>query len=257
MARAGRDLAAEVRAVFSGKCARCHGPGLPRPRAGFGHVLDLRRLGAEPDKVVPGKPDESGLWQQVHSGEMPPPDSPSGPLTAQQKEVIRAWIAAGAPAESSAPAPQETDDPPSPPVAWRALRWLGKFHLLIVHFPIALLAAATAGELWSVWKGGRAPSPAVRFCVGLAAASAVPAVALGWLLALGLHGPSGLLALHRWLGTAAGACAVVVAVYSELDARRGVRGWGTRALLLAGALLVGITAHFGGLLVHGRGFFDW
>jgi len=49
----------------------------------------------------------------------------------------------------------------------------------------------------------------------------------------------------------------VVAVSSELDARRGVRSWGTRALLLAGALLVGVTAHFGGLLVHGRGFFDW
>ena len=54
---AGGDLAAEVRAVFSAKCARCHGPGLPRPRAGFGYVLDLRRLAADPDKVVPSRPD--------------------------------------------------------------------------------------------------------------------------------------------------------------------------------------------------------
>jgi uncharacterized membrane protein len=126
-----------------------------------------------------------------------------------------------------------------------------------VHFPIALLVAGLVGELWSVWKGRRAPSPAVRFCVGLAAASAVPAVALGWLLAAGGHGSSGLLTLHRWLGTAAGACAVAVAVFSEVDARRGVRRWGTRALLLAGALVVGLTAHLGGLMVHGEGLFDW
>jgi hypothetical protein len=108
-----------------------------------------------------------------------------------------------------------------------------------------------------MWMGRRPPSPAVRFCLGLAAASAVPAVALGWLFALGGHSPSGLLALHRWLGTAAGACAVAVAVFSEVDARRGVRSWSTRALLLAGALLVGISAHLGGLMVHGQGFFDW
>jgi uncharacterized membrane protein len=193
---------------------------------------------------------------------MPPPDSPTGALTAREKEAIRAWIAGGAPAgdapSAQVAAPREDEDGPAPlSTALRALRWLGKFHLLVVHFPIALLMAAMAAELWAVWQRRRIPSPAVRFCLGLAAVSAVPAVALGWLFALGGHGSSALLALHRWIGTAAGAWAVGIAVVSEVDARRGVRSWSTRVLLLIGVLLVSVAAHFGGLMVHGKDFYDW
>jgi mono/diheme cytochrome c family protein/uncharacterized membrane protein len=253
---AGRDLPSEARAVFATKCALCHGPDVPNPRAGFGHVLDLKRLAAEPDKVVPSKPDESGLWQQVHNEEMPPPNSPAGALTAQEKEVIRAWIEAGAPADSFAPSSQ-ANEAPAAPVVWRALLWVGKFHLLLVHFPIALLFAAVAGELGALWTPRQGPSPAVRFCLNLGAVSAVAAASVGWLFALGRHDSSGLLALHRWFGTMAAAWAVAVAVWSEVGARRGTRSWAARALLLVGALLVGVTAHLGGLMIHGKGFYDW
>src|SRR5262249_39968308 len=83
-----QDVAAQVRAVFSARCVRCHGPDVARPKGGFGYILDLKRLAADSDKVVPSQPDESGLWQMVHNGEMPPPNSPTGALTAQEKEVI-------------------------------------------------------------------------------------------------------------------------------------------------------------------------
>jgi hypothetical protein len=191
-------------------------------------------------------------------------------LTAAQKEAIRAWIAAGAPvpdtlsaeATSLPTSPREAREeevPPPPPLARRALGWLGKFHLLVLHFPIALLAAAAVGELWAGWKGARAPLPAVRFCLCLGAVAAIPTVALGWLHALGGNGAGapGLLALHRWLGTAAGLAVVAAAALSERDAGRGVRTWSARALLSAAALLVALTGHFGGLMAHGRGFFDW
>jgi mono/diheme cytochrome c family protein len=91
------DLADEARGVFKAKCAGCHGADLPKPKAQFGYVLDLRRLAADPEKVIPGRPAESELWALVEHDEMPPPDSPRGPLTSSQKEAIRAWIAAGAP----------------------------------------------------------------------------------------------------------------------------------------------------------------
>src|SRR5437763_678076 len=96
-----RDLTAEVRAVFAAKCAGCHGSDLAKPKGRFGYVLDLARVAANREMVVPSAPDESELWVLVHKNEMPPDDAPSGPLTPDQKEVIRTWIAAGAPAATS------------------------------------------------------------------------------------------------------------------------------------------------------------
>jgi uncharacterized membrane protein len=262
------DPAAAARAVFAARCAGCHGPDLPRPRGRFGYVLDLRRVAGNPEMVIPFKPDESEFWLLVRHDEMPPPDAPSGSLTAQEKEVIRAWIAAGAPAESAASqestqgptaAPTGTDEerPPPPPPGWRVLLWLGKFHLLLLHFPIALLAAAAAGELWSLWRGDRAPLPAARYCLCLGAAAAVPTMALGFLHALGGNGAgsSRLLGLHRWLGTTAALAAVAAAALSEWDARGGARTRLTRLVIAVAALLVSLTAHFGGILAHGEDFF--
>jgi mono/diheme cytochrome c family protein/uncharacterized membrane protein len=265
---AGRDLASEVRAVFSARCARCHGPTLSRPRGGFGHILDLPRLVSNQDKVVRSKPDESELWTLIRNGEMPPPDSPTGPLTAAEKQVIHAWIASGAPAGSQSTTQEspdtrteetEADTPAASPLAWRTLRWLGKFHLLLLHFPIALLFAAGLAELWSVWTPSPSPSGVVRFCLCLGAAAAVPTVALGWLYALAGHGAGSpkLLALHRWLGTATGLWMIATVLFSEWDVRRGVRSWRVRLMMFAGVLLVTLTAHFGGVLVHGEDFFNW
>jgi hypothetical protein len=219
--------------------------------------------------VVPFSPDESELWELVRRGEMPPADAPTGALTARQREVIQAWIAAGAPAGSASPgedlpplpSPGEAvaDEPAAAPPGKQFLPWLGKFHLLFLHFPIALLVAAAVAEGWSIVLRSRVPAPAVRFCVLLGATSAVTTAALGWLHALGGSGAGmpRLLSLHRWLGTAAGLWVVLTAVCSEWDARRGVRSRHTRGLLFVGALLIGLTAHFGGMLVYGEDFFDW
>jgi uncharacterized membrane protein len=153
----------------------------------------------------------------------------------------------------------EADRSVTPPLARRTIRWLGKFHLLLLHFPIALLLAACTAELWSMWKRSPVPSGAASFCLCLGAAAAVPTIALGWLYALGGHGTGspGFLALHRWLGTAAGLWLVVTVFFCERDARRGVRSWHVRLLMLVGCLLVALTAHFGGMLAHGEEFFDW
>jgi uncharacterized membrane protein len=253
-----------VRAVFVAKCVECHGPDVAKPKGRFGYVLDLGRVAANPKLVVPFKPEQSELWELVRIGEMPPPEAASGSLTYPQKEAIRAWIAAGAPPGTPPPSedtshPTEQSAGTAPSIAPRFFAWFGKFHLLLVHFPIALLVAAAAGELWCVAKKSRTPAPAVRFCVLLGAAAAVPSAALGWLYAMGGHGVGSpnTLALHRWVGTATAFWAVVTAVCSELDVRRGSRSWHVRILVLTAALLVGLSAHFGGLLVHGEDFFDW
>jgi len=259
-ADAQRNLAADARSVFAAKCAGCHGPNLAKPRGRFGYVLDLARVAANREMVVPSFPDESELWELVHRGEMPPEDSPTGPLSAAEKEIIHAWIAAGAPAESivsvSADPPQ-TIPTASPPLLNKSiLRLLGPFHLIALHFPIALLIAAAVAEFRSIAQGYSAPTPAVRFCVLLGAVCAVITASLGWIHAANGHGAGApqILTLHRWIGTTAAMWAVGTVLLSAWDQQRGVRSNWFRVWVFLGALLVAAAGHFGGMLVHGNDF---
>ncbi len=260
-----RNLAAEVKAVFQAKCAECHGPQVRKPKGKFGYILDLEKLAADPDKVVPGKPEDSQLWQLVQDEEMPPEEAKAGPLTKEQKQIIHDWIAAGAPSKSSeppaAPTPTtpSTESAPTPSAEKHFLRWLGKFHVIVVHFPIALLLAAAAGEMWSAWRHIRQPAPTVHFCVLLGAISSVVSAALGWLHAAsgyGLDSPL-ILAWHLRFGTATAAVSAVLAVLSVVENRRGKRSWWFRLVLLLAALLVAVAGYFGGRLAYGDDFFKW
>ena len=252
------DLASQTRAIFAAKCAGCHGANLVKPRGRFGYVLDLARVAANPEMVVPSFPEESEIWELVRRGEMPPADAPTGPLSQEEKELIRAWIAAGAPADPSPPArpnhPKSISSAPS--VENGILHSLGPFHLVVVHFPIALLIAAATAEFGCALKGSNIPTPTVRFCVLFGAASAVVAASLGWIHAANGHGAGSLqtLRLHRWIGTAAATWAVGTALFSEWEERRSARSQWFRAWLYMGAFLVAIEGHLGGILVHGDDF---
>ena len=254
-----RDIANEVRAVFAAKCAGCHGPDLVKPKGRFGYVLDLRRVAENPEFVIPSRPAESELWELVQRSEMPPPDSPHGPLTFTEKETIREWIAAGAP--DIPPVRSEPIAPvsPEPTSAARLIGWLGKFHLLLLHFPIALVVVAGVGEVWSVWQRNPLPSESVRFCLWLAALAAIPTATLGWLFAAagnGIGSPQ-LLVTHRWLGTAAAVWLVITALFAEHDARHQVRTLRVRFLLISGIIATALTAHLGGLMAHGDDYFTY
>ena len=264
------DPAVKVRAVFADKCASCHGADVAKPKGKFGYVLDLERVAGNPKLVVPFKPEESKLWKLVSADEMPPDWTTTRSLSEEEKQVIYDWIAGGAPSPRGTTAhdgspdsdhshPQQADSSTASPPLTRILHLAGNFHILLLHFPIALFVAAAAGDLWSLGRGSQVPSPTVRFCVLLGTAATIPTVLLGWLHAAagsGVDSP-GLLALHRWIGTAAGAVAVAVAVCFEIDAHRGTRGWPGRVVLFVGVALIGVAAHFGGLLVHGEDFFDF
>lgn len=266
--------ASQVRAILRTKCSECHGRALRRPRGSL-YLDDLARLAANRDLVVPHNLEKSHLWTLIRAGDMPAKGAQAGPLDAQEKESVRSWIAAGAPVPSwpattapmpsapaqAAPAASGSIAPmPAPTplsLTKRVFSWFGKFHIHVIHFPIALLAAAALGEMVAAIRGIWIPEPAVRFCVLLGASSALSSVVLGWLHAdVGGHGIVSLLGIHRWLGTTAGMMAVGMALISERDSRRHQRSSLFRVLLWGGAFLIAVAAHFGGLMVHGQDFFD-
>lgn len=267
------DCGTEAKAVFVAKCARCHGTDVAKPKGKLGYITDMARLAGNSKLVVPGNPGDSKLWRLVRDGEMPPEDSEDGPLNEAQKDVIKGWIDAGA--LPSVQKPEEKDAPlalagtrSSVPFVPRTLQWLGKFHLLLLHFPIVLIFVAAGVEVW--WLLARFPVASVlRFrpsvlgdvCVLAGAVAAVPTAILGWLHAVSGHGSSEtqMLFAHRWLGTGAAVWLLLVAALIVRAQRRqqGLRTWPVRLLILGGAGLVGVAAHFGGLMVHGANFLDW
>jgi hypothetical protein len=96
------DFLREVRPILSSYCFKCHGPDDAARKGGL--RLDLREAalgsGKSGDRaIVPGQPEKSAVVTRITStdeDEQMPPPSIKHPLQAEQKEVLRRWIAAGA-----------------------------------------------------------------------------------------------------------------------------------------------------------------
>jgi hypothetical protein len=87
----------DIRPILAEHCFACHGPDGAARKAKL--RLDVRDVAVAGGAVVPGKPDESKLVARVFSadpGEVMPPPKAKKPLTAQAKELLKRWIAAGA-----------------------------------------------------------------------------------------------------------------------------------------------------------------
>ena len=139
----------------------------------------------------------------------------------------------------------------------RFLRFLGRLHPLVVHFPIGLGLTAAGVELINIIRRKAMASPFAFTATGLAAVFAVIAAFFGWLNAdYEGSGPKTALFLHRWLGTATAVALVVVFICGvfgrtgrRISALNGYR-WG---LVISGVLLI-VGSHFGGEMVYGRGY---
>lgn len=264
------QLAQQVHGIFEAKCLDCHGPELPRPKGKFGYVLDLHRVAANSDWVVPGDPEASELYQMVLSGEMPGDNADVPPLTPEELDAVKEWIAAGAPGDLPpmdpvAAAPRAKPAPPPAlvlPLWKKTIRWIGRFHPVSTHFPVALMFAAVLAEGFAWFTRREAWMQTVRFLVVLAALGALSAATLGWINAYftSYVGESvGILLWHRWLGTGTAAWAVVCAglalvrgCHEGSPQRQRFRG-----ALLVGAALVGISGFLGSALIYGLNHYSW
>lgn len=263
-------LTQQVRDIFEAKCLDCHGPELPRPKGKFGYVLDLRRVAENPDYIVRGKPDQSDLYAMLLHDEMPGEDANVPPLTAPEKDAVRRWIEAGAPPElppgeeKESPLSTVSVEPPRPPMPFwkRSLRWIGRFHPVSTHFPVALMYVAVLAEGLAWWTRRESWTQTMRFLVLLGGLSSLATASLGWVNAsfTSYVGQSvAILQWHRWLGTftslwAAG-CALLLALSKCPEGspeRQRFRG-----ALLIGALLIGISGFLGSALIYGLDHYSW
>lgn len=162
------------------------------------------------------------------------------------------WLAAGSVRAQGA----EYGTPPGD----RLASYLGRYHPLAVHFPIALLLAAALAEGLAIGRGEPGPAPAARFCAALGAAGALVAAPLGWMAAATAadpYEPAWALALHRWGGVATAALALAaVLTASRAGAAPAWRRF-YRGALFSGAAVVAVTGHFGVLLAYGMRYLSW
>ncbi len=138
------------------------------------------------------------------------------------------------------------------------LELLGKLHVLVVHLPIALLPLAGLLEV----IGLKFHSPTWRFTARVnfifGACAALVAASFGWIAASQSTYTGELaetLLFHRWLGVSVASLSLVGLLGLLITRKRekvGTFVYRTMVFLLA--ILVPITAHFGGSLIYGTDY---
>ena len=87
------DFNRDIRPLFRDHCVKCHGSLRQEAKLNLGVPVGIARGGKGGPVIVPGQPQDSRLWQLVERDEMPE----GAPLSADQKALLKRWIAAGAP----------------------------------------------------------------------------------------------------------------------------------------------------------------
>jgi uncharacterized membrane protein len=125
-------------------------------------------------------------------------------------------------------------------------QFIGRFHPLAVHVPIALLLLVPLLELGGLTKRWTHLRASAAFVLYLATASALAAVILGWLLAWsgGYEGP--LVMRHMWGGVSLAIAGIACCF---------IRAWNPRAYAVAlffTVMLMVWTSDQGGKITHGE-----
>ncbi len=176
----------------------------------------------------------------IHDGR-PEPEKPNPAIQHREEQA------------SDAP----TAHPYPPEGVPRPLAWLGKFHPMAIHFPIAMILAAAFSELLLIRTRHELFFHATRFAIWVGAIGAFTSATLGWFFAgFRIFDTEWLMTTHRWLGTFASAFALVVLFLCE----RAYQSSDRRAFRLALfplAVVVATTGFFGGTLIYGLDHYAW
>ena len=127
-------------------------------------------------------------------------------------------------------------------------QFVGRFHPLAVHLPIALVLLVVVLESAGLFSGGKHLQASAGFILALATASALAAMFLGWMLGRNGGYEGSLVLQHMWGGILLAAALVICCA---------IRGWNAKLYGVALFITVGLmawTSDQGGKLTHGQGF---
>lgn len=133
------------------------------------------------------------------------------------------------------------------PFFQRLYEWMGRFHPLVVHFPIAFFPAA----LFTAIVGRRRPafSAPVQFLVIAGGIFAPIAAAAGWLAGMGSE-PDPILSYHRWLGVLVGVGGAALALWAWRRPWED-RGAGMILALTVMTIAIAVQGFLGAGITHG------
>ncbi len=123
------------------------------------------------------------------------------------------------------------------------ISWLGRWHPLVLHFPIVLLLIAIFLGL----TGKTVP----KLLLVIAVLSSLITAILGFFLGMDIPIKGDLLFWHQLLG---GATALIAALWYGLDSMGLDKAVYTKVLQIILIGLIGFTGHYGGMVTHGEEF---
>ena len=127
-------------------------------------------------------------------------------------------------------------------------QFVGRFHPLAVHLPIAFVFLVAVLECAGLFRSAKHLQEGAGFLLALAAASALFAVFLGWMLGRNGGYEGGLVTRHMWGGVSLAVALILCCA---------IRGWNAKLYGVALCASVGLmvwTSDQGGKLTHGEGF---
>lgn len=136
-------------------------------------------------------------------------------------------------------------------------QFAGRFHPLLVHFPIALLIVAALlrvieGRLTTFDDLNESSYHWSRLVLGLGALAAVASAATGWLLGTSAGYGGDVFTRHMQLGIAVAVVATLSVAVTYLPGTAWRRA--ESVLLATVVVLLVLASHFGSTLTHGEGF---
>ncbi|OYX23473.1 MAG: hypothetical protein B7Z16_02485 [Algoriphagus sp. 32-45-6] len=144
----------------------------------------------------------------------------------------------------------------SPDTTFWLSQLFGRFHPMLVHFPIALILVAVVMELFTIGNFRHSFRSGIRFLVILGAISAAISAGMGWLLAENEGITGSTLDLHRILGLVSAGLSVFLLVLlrkSELNpSTSSIKTY--RLILFLTSMGIGVAGHFGASLTHGEDY---